>query len=135
MHSLYWRIFLAFWLALALILIGTVTVVVNSELQRRFTHTWIQRGELYAQATQAFESGGAPALRAWLRALRPPEVFALTYVTDRTGKEMLGRSVPDYLRDPPDPRRRDNPLHPTIRSVGGPLVLVGPDGGTFHVIV
>jgi hypothetical protein len=30
MHSLYWRIFLTFWLALALILVGTVTVAVNA---------------------------------------------------------------------------------------------------------
>ena len=35
MHSLYWRIFLAFWLALALILVGTVTVALNVAAQRR----------------------------------------------------------------------------------------------------
>lgn len=137
MHSLYWRIFLAFWLALALILIGTVTVVVNSELRRQFSQPWVQRAELYAQATQAFESGGAQALRSWLQALRP-DVFGLTYITDSTGKEMLGRPVPDFLSDPPARRaavKRASLLHPVIRSVGGPLVLVGPDGKAFHVIV
>ena len=34
MHSLYWRIFLAFWVALALILVGTLTVAVNATAHR-----------------------------------------------------------------------------------------------------
>jgi signal transduction histidine kinase len=138
MNSLYWRIFLAFWLALALILVGTVSVVVNSQQQRRFSQTWAQRAEMYAQATQAFESGGAPALRDWLKHLQPPDVTALTYIVDSSGKEMLGRSVPDYLRDSPErlaEARANSLLHPTIRSIGGPLVLVGPDGKTYHLIV
>src|SRR5206468_2640402 len=61
-----------------------------------------------------------------------------TFVTDHTGKEMLGRSVPDYLRDPPErfaASRKDAVLRPTVRAAGGPLVLVGPDGKTYHVIV
>jgi len=138
MQSLYWRIFLAFWLALALILVGTVTVVVNGDLQRRFSRTWEQRGELYAQATQAFESEGAAGLRKWLEALRPTEVFPRTYVTDGSGKELLGRPVPDFLRQPQN--RNTSMRHmslttPTPRSQGGPLVLVGPDGKAFHVII
>ena len=138
MNSLYWRIFLAFWLALALILVGTVSVVVNAEQQRRFSQAWVQRAELYAEATQAFESGGAAALRDWLMAVHPAETLALTYIVDNSGKDLLGRSVPDYLHDPPDriaKAGRSALLRPTIRSVGGPLVLVGPDGKTFHVIV
>jgi signal transduction histidine kinase len=138
MTSLYWRIFLSFWLALALILVGTVSVVVNGEQQRRFVEKWVQRAELYAQATQAFETGGADALRDWLRGLPRAGVSVPTFITDNTGKEMLGRSVPDYLRDPPErfaASRENAVLRPTYRATGGPLVLVGPDGKTYHVIV
>lgn len=138
MTSLYWRIFLSFWLALALILVGTVSVVVNGEQQSRFVQTWIQRSELYAQATQAFESGGAEALRDWLKGIPPGNLPTLIYITDSTGKDMLGRSVPDYLREPPErfAAARQKPLlRPTIRSIGGPLVLVGPNGNTYHVLV
>lgn len=144
MNSLYWRIFLAFWVAIALILIGTVLVVINAEQQRRFSHSWVQRSELYAQATHAFESGGAEALRAWLRNLQPKQIKALTFITDGDGHEVLGRSIPDYLRDPNYLSDSAGPvsagkarkiLQPTIRPVGGPLVLVGPDGRAFHVIV
>ena len=137
MTSLYWRIFLSFWLALALILVGTVSVVVNGEQQRRFSQTWIQRGELYAQATQAFESSGADGLRQWLKGMRRADIAALTFIVDSSGNEMFGRSVPDYLRDSPErmAAAKNNVLHPTARGAGGPLVLVGPDGRPFHVII
>ena len=137
MTSLYWRIFLSFWLALALILVGTVSVVVNGEQQRRFSQAWVQRGELYAQATQAFESGGAEGLRQWLKAMPRADVAALTFIVDSSGKEMFGRSVPDYLRDSPEQlaAAKSNVQHPTARGTGGPLVLVGADGRTFHVLI
>jgi signal transduction histidine kinase len=138
MTSLYWRIFLSFWLALALILVGTVSVVVNGEQQRRFSRAWTHRAELYAQATQTFETGGANALRAWLKGMHGVDIAAPVFITDSSGKEMLGRSVPDYLRESPESLEaasRDTLLHPTLKGIGGPLVLVGPDGKTYHVIV
>ena len=68
MHSLYWRIFLAFWVALAMILVGTLTVAVRATAHRT-DKPWVQRGELYAQAANAFESGGPAALKSWLQGL------------------------------------------------------------------
>ena len=137
MTSLYWRIFLSFWLALALILVGTGSVVVNGEQQRRFSRAWTQRAEIYAQATQTFESGGADALRDWLKGMHRADISAPIFITDTSGQEMLGRSIPDYLREPPErlAASHDVLLHPTLKGIGGPLVLVGPDGRTYHVIV
>src|ERR1700757_2201991 len=101
MHSLYWRIFLAFWIALALILVGTVTVAVNATAHRT-ERPWIQRGELYAQAARAFESGGAPALQNWLQSLAA-EPFGRTFVVGPDGQEMLGRPLPRLLSGSPAP--------------------------------
>src|ERR1700724_542446 len=95
MHSLYWRIFLAFWAALALILVGTVTVAVNATAHRS-ERPWVQRGQLYAQAARAFESGGAPALKSWLQSLGG-EPFTRTFVVDPQGHEILGRPLPASL--------------------------------------
>jgi signal transduction histidine kinase len=134
MTSLYWRIFLSFWLAICLILVGTVAVVVNNDQQARFSKAWIHRSELYAQATQAFETGGAPALLGWLKHAQQSDPTADIYVLDHAGKEMLGRPVPDYLREPLDQLGAVG--HPAIvRAVTAPLVLVGPDGKTYHVMV
>jgi signal transduction histidine kinase len=135
MHSLYWRIFLSFWLALALILVGTVTVAVNVALQRRSEKPWIQREQLYTQAEQAFRDGGPDALKAWLNSMRSHEAFDRTFVVDPSGWELLHRALPGYIRSPHDsPSRPDHTTAP-IAPLGGALVLVGPRGATYHVIV
>jgi two-component system sensor histidine kinase CpxA len=137
MHSLYWRIFLAFWLALALILVGTVTVAVNVAAQHRNDSPWVQRGQLYAQAARAFEAGGAPALKSWLQGLAPTEPFSRTFVIEPSGREMLGRPLPSFLRAPGEngtPGSATSPAGP-ISPVGGALVLVGANGDTWHVLV
>ncbi len=130
MHSLYWRIFLAFWAALALILVGTVTVAVNATAHRT-ERPWVQRGQLYAQAARAFESGGPAALKDWLRGLAE-EPAARTYIVTPDGAEMLGRRLPPLLRPPGGDAAGAHPG--AIAPVGGALVLVGPTG-TYHVVV
>ena len=134
MTSLYWRIFLSFWLALALILVGTVSLVVNGEHQRHFAQSWILRSELYGQATEAFESAGPAGLRTWLSGIRRPEISSRTFILDNSGKELLGRAVPDSLKDLSSEQAR-RVANTNIRGIGGPLVLVGPDGKTFQVII
>jgi signal transduction histidine kinase len=143
MHSLYWRIFLAFWVALALILVGTLTVAVNATAHRT-DRPWVQRGQLYAQAARAFESGGPAALKDWLEALSG-EPFSRTFVVDPAGKEMLGRPLPQFLSGvggtsaaTGTTRTRAVALATppgSIAPIGGALVLVGADGSSYHVIV
>jgi two-component system, OmpR family, sensor kinase len=135
MHSLYWRIFLTFWLALALILVGTVTVAVNVAAQRRAESPWWQRGQVYAQAARAFESGGPQALRSWLEGLGPGDMFNRTFVVLPSGREMLGRPLPPFLRTPSDTGDPNNGNSGLISPVGGALVLIGANGDTYHVLV
>ena len=133
MHSLYWRIFVAFWLALALILVGTVTVAVN--VSARAERPWVQRGQMFAQAARAFEAGGPEALRTWLESL-PGEPFSRTFVVDPAGKDMLDRRLPPYLSGGPDSlASRSSANVGPIAPVGGALVLVGANGATWHVVV
>jgi len=136
MNSLYWRIFLTFWLALALILVGTVTVAVNVAAQRRAESPWVQRGQLYAQAARAFEAGGPQAVKSWLENLSPAELLNRTFVVEPSGKEILGRPLPRFLRGPNDGGdSNSSSTSAPIAPVGGALVLVGPNGGTYHVLV
>ena len=125
MHSLYWRIFLAFWAALTLILVGTVTVAVNATAHRT-DRPWVQRGQLYAQAARAFEAGGPAALTGWLKGL-PQETFARTFIVDPAGADVLGRDLPPSLSH--------HDAAGSISPIGGALVLVAPGGNTYHVVV
>lgn len=132
MRSLYWRIFLAFWLALALILVGTVTVAVNVA-QLRTERPWVLRGQLYAQAARAFEAGGPDALKGWLLSLRSTEPFSRTFVIMPSGQDMLGRPLPGTLKGVAGGHRGKAAV--PIAPVGGALVLVTADGSTYHVLV
>jgi two-component system sensor histidine kinase CpxA len=137
MHSLYWRIFLAFWAALALILVGTVTVAVNATAHRS-DRPWIQRSQLFAQAARAFESGGPAALQGWLQSL-PTDPFGRTFIIGPEGREMLGRPLPHSLsvtsNTDPAAGAPVGALGGAIAPIGGALVLVAPDGATYHVVV
>jgi two-component system sensor histidine kinase CpxA len=135
MHSLYWRIFLAFWLALALILVGTVTAAVNAALHNRNLRPWIQRELMYSQAATAFRKGGPDALLGWVNGLRFDESFDRTWVIDPTGREMLGRALPIYLHSPHDNPKEPERTTAPIAPVGGALVLVAPNGAVYHVVV
>ena len=130
------RIFLTFWLALALILVGTVTVAVNAAAQHRAESPWVQRGQLYAAAARAFENGGPTALKTWLEGLGPSEVFSRTFVVEPSGKEMLGRPLPQYLRGSGDAGSPSSGASAEpISPVGGALVLVSASGDIYHVVV
>ncbi|HEY6514929.1 MAG TPA: ATP-binding protein [Steroidobacteraceae bacterium] len=138
MHSLYWRIFRSFWLAIVLILAGTVTVAVSAAIQHRDEVPWVQRGELFAQADDAFETGGPDALREWLESIATDPAFSRTFVVGPNGQDMLDRKLPHSLQVPLNGRTKRGKR--TVRSgaiapVGGALVLVAPDGSTYHVIV
>ena len=138
MHSLYWRIFRSFWLAIVLILVGTVTVAVSAAIQRRDELPWVQRGQLFAQAALAFESGGPDALHDWLDELAPAPAFSRTFVVGPDGRDLLNRPLPHHLLVPVEGRTKRG--QKTVRSgaiapMGGALVLVSPDGSTYHVIV
>jgi two-component system OmpR family sensor kinase/two-component system sensor histidine kinase CpxA len=125
MHSLYWRIFLAFWVALALILVGTVTVAVNATAHRT-DRPWVQRGQLYAQAARAFESGGPEALKSWLQSL-PAEPFGRTFVVEPGGRELLGRPLPSSLRGSRDTATAPGGGAPAGTSAGA----IAPVGGRW----
>jgi signal transduction histidine kinase len=143
MHSLYWRIFLAFWVALALILVGTVTVAVSATAHRT-DRPWVQRGQLYAQAARAFESGGPEALQSWLESL-PAEPFSRTFVVAPDGLELLGRPLPPSLAGGAAgssggavagaSSTRSRASAGAIAPIGGALVLVAPSGNTYHVVI
>lgn len=138
MNSLYWRIFRSFWLAIVLILVGTVTVAVSAAIQRREEQPWVQRGQLFAQAADAFENGGPDALRAWLDELSSNSAFSRTFVVGPDGHDLLNRPLPHFLQVPLQGRTKSGKK--TVRSgaiapIGGALVLMTPGGRTYHVLV
>lgn len=132
MRSLFWRIFLTFWLALALILVGTVTVAVDAALKWRSERPALAYQDLYSKAAQVFEAGGGEALRQWIQNLTPAALRARTFVLDSSGHDVLNRPPPSY---PDTARARSARSAAVMGPIGRSLMLVGADGKTFRVIV
>jgi two-component system sensor histidine kinase CpxA len=135
-HSLFWRIFLTFWLALALILVGTVTVAVDAALKWRNERPSLPYEEIYSQAAQIFEAGGGDALKQWIEDLSPPALRDRTFVLDSSDHDLLDRPLPTYAGSSREglPARAARPRSAT-GPIGRSLMLVGSDGRAFRVIV
>ena len=133
MHSLFWRIFWSFWLAIALILVGTVTAAVHEAIAIRGQLPWAQRGKLFQQAAVAFEHGGAPALERWARSLKGGPFYDRTFVIGPDQRDLLGRPVPPLLKAFLTPAA--GPTQGRPPPIGGALVLTQPDGRMYQVVV
>jgi two-component system sensor histidine kinase CpxA len=95
--SLFLKIFLWFWLAMALVVTALVASVVTTQ-ERSVLARWHEAiggaHALHAQtAVEVYENGNVAALSAYLnRAERATHING--YVFDADGKELLGRGVP-----------------------------------------
>ena len=99
--SLFLRIFLWFWLAMALVIAALAAAVITTQ-ERSVLARWHEAiggaHLLHAQtAVEVYERGNADALRAYLeRAERSTHIRA--YVFDPDGSEVLGRRVSEEIK-------------------------------------
>jgi len=130
MPKLFIRIFLSFWLLLALISIATFAAI-SERLDRRQASLRevapIARiAEAVAKAQQAADRGGRAALETWLRNVneRQPLPF---FLVDDDGRDLLGRELPEYMDVAPG--RRVMLFHASASPLSArppPMLLAGP---------
>jgi two-component system, OmpR family, sensor histidine kinase CpxA len=95
MKSLFLRIFLSFWLAIALFVVLAILAVVAFRPQR--TPTWESLASTaLADSVGAYEQGGAHQLRAYLENLEATQ-HVRAHVFDEQGNEISGRAAPAWL--------------------------------------
>lgn len=135
MRSLYTRIFLSFWAAMALIVGGSITLT-WFVLAERADDVPRQSAELVLGAERALAEGGRDGLRAWLEAAHPRGHEPRLLIMDENGDELLGRPLPPHfarmLKSP-----RVLPAYPGIEVVpSSPLPqIIAPDGHRFEFLV
>jgi two-component system sensor histidine kinase CpxA len=132
MRNLYLRIFLSFWVAMALVLSFTVSGTLwlaDQHMQRTQTRQDLLAGE----ASAVLASGGLPGLHDWLdreSALVAPDRL---YVLDQRGNDLLERPVPPFLQEQAGHRPR---LRSAAASVNGLRLLsqlVAPNNQTYSL--
>lgn len=98
MTSIFARIFLTFWLAMALIAISAVGLTVAVAWQRTEALESFDPSTLIRGAVRAQREGGDPQLRQWLETQSRRTDNIMVFVLNTQGRDMLGRRVPPRLR-------------------------------------
>jgi two-component system, OmpR family, sensor histidine kinase CpxA len=96
MKSLFLKIFVSFWLAIALFVVLAILVVVVFRPQRN--PTWESlRSTALAEAIGAYEQGGESKVREYLDTLDATQ-HVHAHVFDEQGKEISGREAPGWVQ-------------------------------------
>jgi two-component system, OmpR family, sensor kinase len=161
-RTLYFRIFVSFWLAMVLILGGAVAVTATVAWYRITMLSSIDPADLLDGANAVLRERGMAGLRAWLENVANAHPDLDIYVIDAAGGDILRRQVPDHLvqwlaLDGRSPGVREGPSNTHYWPYGydwapGGVTaahnlgfnrshllanpkLVGPDGAIFTLLV
>ena len=146
MHSLFFRIFLLFWLAMAIIAAGSIAVT-NAVAAREFESQELQhRPSVAVDASAALGRGGVAALRRWLDSNRRRILGHDIFILGPDGADILGRALSPGAAHRWAFIRREAPLdHERRRSGGGAPIglrpqrlapqLVMADGSVYTILV
>lgn len=145
MRSLTVRIFLSFWLIIALLIgVAAITGYAYSErLREAFENFEVEDTAL--AASEVLKASGRQGLEQWLRD-RPGTSPVDVFIVDSEGRELLDRKLPfpvermlrrlesrrGQRRDWHNRRRSDSP---DVRLARPLTQIVGPDGDHFSLIV
>ena len=145
MHSLFVRIFVLFWIAMALIVGGSIAITFTVAAREYESPELQRRPNVAIQASEVLGTGGIAALKQWLDANKNEFGDRDLYIIGPDGRDILGRRLSDnatrrlefFNRDVmgagPEPR----PQGPPPRNFRPPRYapqIVGPDGSTFTVL-
>jgi two-component system OmpR family sensor kinase len=145
MHSLFVRIFVLFWIAMALIVCGSIAITITVA-GRQYESPDIQRRPNVAiQASEVLATGGIPALKGWLAANKSPLEDRDLFIVGPDGGDILGRNLPPsaarrlelFNRDMmQDAMRAHSPPPPgNFRPPHFAPQIVGPDGAAYTVLL
>lgn len=94
MRSIFWKIFLSFWLLMAVVLAVTLRISLHLASERSAQVDEIRRIDILRDANEALQDGGRVGFERWLRneVVLPPA--QTVYLIDTDGQDILGRDVP-----------------------------------------
>lgn len=98
-RSLFWRAFLTFWGAMAVITVCGMMLTAAVAWYRVDSLDGLNPGNLTRDATQIARTDGADGLRRWLEAMDARYSALKIYIVDTQDREILGRRLPTRLDD------------------------------------
>ena len=135
MKSLFLKIFLSFWLVVALLVVVAILITVATRPTRQISAIETQQSKILNEAISAYQDGGTDRLRDFLHSIRDTQ--HLRAVLFRDGESLLGRSVPPWFSEVARGERhttdtllgRLNPRFQMLR-----VSTIGPDGHSYMLV-
>jgi two-component system, OmpR family, sensor kinase len=143
MHSLFVRIFVLFWIAMALIVGGSIAITITVAARQYESPDMQRRPNVAIQASEVLATGGIPALQGWLAANRSPLDDRDLFIIGPDGRDILGRNLSasaarrleSYNHDMMQDRAHLPPPPGNFRPPHFAPQIVGPDGVAYTVLL
>ncbi len=95
MRSLFLRIFVLFWIAMALIVGGSIAITFSVAAREYESPEYMRRPNVAIQASEVLAAGGIPALKKWLEANEHAIPDRDLFIIGPDGRDILGRRLSD----------------------------------------
>jgi two-component system sensor histidine kinase CpxA len=143
MHSLFLRIFTLFWVAMALIVGGSIAITFTITAREYEAPELQRRPSVAIRASEVLAHGGVGALRSWLDANKNSMPGRDLYIIGPDGADILGRRLSEgaerrlefFNRDEFAPRPPAPPPPGNFRPSRAAPQIVGPDGSAYTVLL
>jgi len=151
MHSLFLRIFVLFWIAMTLIVGGSIAITFTIAAREYGAPELQRRPSTAIQASEVLAHGGLAALKTWLSANRNPSPDRDLFIIGPDGADILGRRLSANAARHLEYVNRDElvnrgPGGPDLRPFGPPPPgnfrpsraapqIVGIDGSAYTVLL
>ena len=133
MHSLFFRIFVLFWLAMALI-VGSSIATTFTIAAREYEPPELQRRPSAAiQASEILARGGLGALQSWLSASKNSMGDRELFIVGPDGRDILGRHLPEGAQRRLEFINREG-IPGNFRPSRAAPQIVAADGATYTVV-
>ena len=127
MHSLFVRIFVLFWIAMAIIVAGSIAVTFTVAAREYESREFQRRPSTAIEASEVLAKGGLGALRTWLRANSHSLADRDLYIIGPDGADILGRPLSEnaarrlqFFRESMSDAEPGGPPGPPPGQPGGP---------------
>src|SRR5579864_281704 len=97
MHSLFLRIFLLFWLAMALIVGSSIATTFTIASRENESFEYQRRPSVAIQASEILARGDVSALKTWLQGNKTAMGDRELFVIGPDGRDILGRRLPESV--------------------------------------
>ena len=135
MHSLFVRVFVLFWIAMAIIVAGSIAVTFTVAAREYESREFQRRPAIAIEASEVLAKSGVGALRTWLRANSHAMADRDLYIIGPDGADILGRALSEnaarrlqFFRESISDADQGGPLGSPPGTAAGPPPGAGPPG-------